>query len=114
MSDHEETDARIGVIPWAVLICVVSLAVIFAAVWWMFRFFQTEDASRNVSRTDIQQPSPIPPEPRLQINPEEDLERYRREQKQWLDSYGWVSPGEQRVRIPIDRAMELVVEGKQP
>jgi hypothetical protein len=62
----------------------------------------------------IEQPAPVPPEPRLQIDPEEDLRRYREEQLRKLNSYGWASAGEERIRIPIERAMELVVQGKQP
>jgi hypothetical protein len=32
------------------------------------------------------------------------------ELKEHLGSYGWIDPIEQRVYIPVDRAMELVLE----
>jgi hypothetical protein len=114
MSDHEKTDARIELLPWVVATFVVVLIVVFVSVWWIFRFYWRLDASRDTRRTLIQEPAPIPPEPRLQIDPEVDLQRFRAEQARTLSSYGWASPTEQRVRIPIDRAMEMVIQGKQP
>jgi len=114
MSDHEKTDATVEMIPWVVAIFVGVLIVVFVSVWWIFRFYWRMDASRDERRTLIQEPAPIPPEPRLQIDPEADLQRYREEQIRTLNSYGWASPAEQRVRIPIERAMEMVVQGKQP
>ncbi len=38
------------------------------------------------------------------------LENYRAEQDALLTSYGWVSEADGVVQIPIDRAMELIVE----
>jgi hypothetical protein len=35
-------------------------------------------------------------------------------QRQKLRSYGWVDPAQGVVRIPIDRAMEMVMRGERP
>jgi hypothetical protein len=56
----------------------------------------------------------LPPEPRLQVQPVEDLNRVRQGQEDLLDSYGWVDRVNGKVRIPIDRAMELVIERGLP
>ena len=114
MSDYERTDARIEMLPWVVATFTAVLIVVFLTVWWIFRFYWRIDASRDARRTLIQQTAPIPPEPRLQIDPEADLQRFRAEQARTLSSYGWASPAEQRVRMPIERAMEMVIQGKQP
>lgn len=54
----------------------------------------------------------IPPhsfaEPRLQSNPTEDLRRFQAKQRQQLTGYAWVDRGQGLVRIPIDRAMDLI------
>ncbi len=55
-----------------------------------------------------------PPEPRLQVRPVEDLQEQIRAQKEKLDSYGWVEPNAGVVRIPLERAMELVAERGLP
>ena len=52
----------------------------------------------------------LPPSPRLQTNAPADLAHYRAEQEKILQSYGWVDPPAGVVRIPIDRAMDLVLQ----
>jgi hypothetical protein len=57
-------------------------------------------ADRNLSR--------LPPAPRLQTAPEEELRRLRAEEEETLRSYGWIDREAGRVRIPIERAMDLI------
>lgn len=54
----------------------------------------------------------VPPAPRLQTNPPQDLAAYLAQQKALLDSYGWVDREKGIVREPIDAAMKrLLREG---
>ena len=57
-----------------------------------------------------------PPAPRLQVHPDADLQTYLAREKQQLSSYGWVDRKKGRARIPIDRAMELLLasHGRRP
>jgi hypothetical protein len=55
-----------------------------------------------------------PPEPRLQGQPTKDLVEMRREEDEALSTYGWVDPQAGVVRIPIDRAMDRVLERGLP
>jgi hypothetical protein len=55
-----------------------------------------------------------PPEPRLQAEPIRDLKQLRAAEDTILGSYGWVDVRGGVVRIPIDRAMELLVESPPP
>jgi hypothetical protein len=48
----------------------------------------------------------LPPGPRLQPNPAEDLARYQQLEGHRLANYGWTADG--HVRVPIDRAMNQV------
>jgi len=52
----------------------------------------------------------VPPEPRLQVNAPLDLKLYRADQEKILDGYGWVDPHAGIVRIPVDRAMDLLLQ----
>ena len=92
------------------LIGIVILAVIHAGVWWLYQYFRHADQRRDVRRTLVEARSPIPPDPRLQVNEQLDFQEYFRIQQETLKSYGWVSRADGKVRIPIDRAMELVAE----
>ena len=56
----------------------------------------------------------LPPAPRLQVAPVEDLAHYQAAQASALNSYGWVDQKAGVVRIPIDRAMDLLLERGLP
>ena len=52
--------------------------------------------------------------PRLQISPPEDLKVFRVREEQELTNYGWINRTAGVVRIPIDRAMALLLERGLP
>ena len=56
----------------------------------------------------------MPPEPRLQTNPREDLRALRAREDAVLNSYGWVDKTAGVVRIPIDEAIKLTVQRGLP
>jgi hypothetical protein len=55
-----------------------------------------------------------PPVPGLQARPADDLARQRARDAQRLGEYAWVDRPAGRVRLPIERAMELVLERGLP
>ena len=58
---------------------------------------------------------PPPPVPENQKVLAKQAEELRAEGKKLLSSYGWINPAAKSVRIPIERAMELVAaESAQP
>jgi hypothetical protein len=54
------------------------------------------------------------PAPQLEVNERTELNDIRLREEDTLSSYGWVDQKSGTVRIPIDRAMELVVERGLP
>ena len=56
----------------------------------------------------------LPPEPRLQVSAPKDLKQYKAAQEEILNSYGWVDQKAGIVRIPIDRAMDILVQKGLP
>lgn len=48
------------------------------------------------------------PAPTIQPNPVADLNKFRIREEEQLNSYGWVDPAAQRVRIPIERAIDVL------
>ena len=52
--------------------------------------------------------------PLLQVKPEEDLRWMREHNTLDLDSYGWVDRPRGVVRMPVERAMELIAERGLP
>ncbi len=56
----------------------------------------------------------VPPEPRLQTNPEADYARFLAEEDSVLQSYGWVAKAMGIARIPIDTAIAIVAAHELP
>ena len=50
-----------------------------------------------------------PPSPRLQDDPRRDLALLRAREQALLDGYGWIDRAAGRVRVPVARAIELLV-----
>ena len=46
----------------------------------------------------------------LQIDEATDLSSQRRAEDERLQSYGWINRNEKRIRIPIERAMDLITQ----
>lgn len=55
-------------------------------------------------------PAPIPPAPRLQPSPQEDLAQLRADKARLLSYYAWTDASHHYARIPISRAMELYAQ----
>ena len=54
------------------------------------------------------------PEPHLQPHPLTDRARYEAQQRAMLAGYAWVDRSAGVVRIPIDRAMQILAAGGRP
>ncbi len=67
--------------------------------------------TRHVSRD---YPQTAFPTPRLEENERGQLDDIRLEEEQTLSTYGWVDQKAGTVRIPIDRAMDLLVQRGLP
>ena len=88
-----------------------------AVVVWLLVVFLTGRSAQTGPREfplAVAHEQRLPPEPRLQTNPREDLADLRRAEDQVLDSYGWVDKDAGIVRIPIDDAMRLTVQRGLP
>ena len=48
------------------------------------------------------------PGPRIQPNPVADVNKFRIYEEDRLNSYGWVDPGAGKIRIPIERAIDIL------
>lgn len=106
---HEERDVDVV---WVSLSGVVLLGVIAVSLVVMlkvFNVFRTEDM--RAPRTAERQ---VPPEPRLQANPREDIDAMRQTEEEQLHSYGWINRETGIVRLPIERAMTLLLQRGLP
>jgi hypothetical protein len=115
-SHHEESDVDIrGVLIFAAGLVVVT-AFIGVVVWGLFRYFNARDESTSAPSFPlaVSQERRLPPEPRLQTNPREDLRQLREAEQDTLTTYGWVDRNAGIVRIPIDDAIRLTLQRGLP
>jgi len=109
---HETSDVNIRAI---LGFGVVSIGLNFI-VWLLFQYFASREAQRVPPEYPlaVSQGERMPPEPRLQTAPREDLRELRASEDELLSSYGWVDRNAGIVRIPINEAMRLTLERGLP
>jgi hypothetical protein len=90
-------------------VLVVTLVVAGTVSLWVYGYLGKRD-DLGPPATPFERSRPLPPLPQLQVHPVEDLQTYRADQEKSLDSYGWVDRSRGTVHIPIERAMDLLLQ----
>jgi hypothetical protein len=113
---YELSDISAKVVVVFATALVVAGLVIHVLVWLLFVYFGQVAAVTYSPQYPLSSvgPAPLPAAPMLQVKPREALEQLRAEEESFLTGYAWVDPGAGIVRIPIDRAMQLVLERGLP
>jgi hypothetical protein len=92
----------------------IAICVFFILGVGLYRFFKAAHPSLgSPSRIELR-PEMIAPAPRLESNPSVDLETFRAAEEAKLNSYGWIDKDTGIVRIPIERAMDLIAQRGLP
>ena len=109
---HETRDLSVRASILFGVFLLLAAFVVHLVVWLLYAHFGSEAAGTDVRQYPLAQVGRpvLPPEPRLQVQPREDLKALRRQEDAVLMSYGWVDRNAGVVRIPVDRAMQLTVE----
>ena len=113
---HEESDVNVGaIIRYGVGLLVVAL-VVHVFLWWLFGVYERQNQRARTQAYPMAagQQNRLPPSPRFQENPQQELQELRAKQKALLDGYGWVNKEAGIARIPIEDAMKIVVERGLP
>ncbi len=113
---HESSDVNFGdIIGFGIGLVLVGVAV-SVLVFALFRFFESRARLHQAVEYPMamSEGNRVPPEPRLQVNPRQDLRDLRAKDDELLGSYGWVDKNAGIVRIPIDAAMRLTLERGLP
>jgi hypothetical protein len=120
---HEPRDVPVrAVVGFGVGLLVAAVA-IHVGIWLFFRFLQERAERRDTAPTTLAARRPVEgphlperlfPEPRLERFPFAARESLRKEEDARLTSYGWVDRNHGVVRIPIEKAMELIARRGVP
>ena len=113
---HEESDVNFGGIVGFGAGLVAVCAAVAIVVFVYFRFLEARQTHTGPVEYPlaVSEENRVPPEPRLQTNPREDLRDLRAKEDDVLRSYGWVDKNAGVVRIPIDDAIRLTLQRGLP
>lgn len=93
---------------------VVATGLVLLLIWGLFDYYATGRVRRERPPSPLADVRQIPPEPRLQVSGAADLAAFRAKEEAELQSYGWIDRKAGTVRIPIDRAMDLILQRGLP
>ena len=107
---HEED--RVPARPFVVggVVFVVLLVISYIVPTALENYFFAREAAQSPPANPLVQAAgrQLPPEPRLQVNPDRDIAEMRKREREILDSYAWVDKPQGLVRLPIERAIDLL------
>ncbi|HZR06338.1 MAG TPA: hypothetical protein VFA61_10990 [Candidatus Udaeobacter sp.] len=113
--DHERKDVDVLSVAAIAFVLFLSCVIIFLVVWGMMHYLRVHEAAKTSGQAIL----PVTtagkfPKPRLEIKGPADLAAFRAAEETDLNSYGWVNRNSGIARIPIDRAMQLLLERGLP
>jgi hypothetical protein len=113
--DYERKDVDVRALFIVACVLLLSCIAIFTAVAVMMHYFKVHEPAVTAGQANI----PVTrvrdfPQPRLLIKPGASLVELRAAEDADLNSYGWFDRTTGIARIPIGRAMELLLENGLP
>src|ERR1700733_11006133 len=102
---HEESEVSVRLIVVSLAFLAVATAIVFVLVVGIFRYFYASYSTEEATR--LSQPV-VPPEPRIEVAPYEQLQQLRVKEDHILNSYAYVDKQTGVVRVPIDRAIDML------
>jgi hypothetical protein len=109
--EHTDIDPTVGYkfASWLAVAMLISVGIVYGS----FRLFERQESAAGT----LAQKYPLavgvrkdPPTPNLQNQPFMDIYMLRQGETEKLTSYGWVDKDGGVTRIPIDRAMEVMLQ----
>lgn len=112
---YEVRDVNIHFFAAAVLGLFLLTLLGMSVSWWFQGLSARQQQAADQPPSPLAQTLPaLPPEPRLQVKPPLDRAKIEAVEEAALDRYEWIDPKSGLVRIPIDRAIDLLAERGLP
>jgi len=114
VSGHEtsDLDARVAGLFGAVLMTVILA--LMAATYWVYEYSTSRQAARYPAVSPFAYTREPMPEPRLQVDAPRELRELRAAEDAALHGYAWIDKERGLVRIPIDRAIDVLAQRGLP
>jgi hypothetical protein len=107
---YETRDVNIRAVLWLGIGVGGGTILVGALLWLLLAGFVHRAERRERPLSPLAAERKGPPAPHLQDAPLVDYREFRAREDHLLSTYGWADKEKGTVRIPIERAMELLVE----
>ena len=111
---YESSEVRIRPLIAAGLLLAVIVTISTLLMSGMFNFFATRNAAQHPASSPMADSRKPPPGPLLQPDPSNELADARAYEEALIGRYTWVERDSGIVRIPVKKAMELLVKRGLP
>ena len=110
---YETHDVNTRAVLGSLAFLFLVLVLILFATWRLFRYFSVAELgpAADSSFAAVRQ---LPSAPELEVNARKDLLEMQTQQQRELETYSWEDRKAQVVRIPIERAMDLLLQKGLP
>jgi hypothetical protein len=110
--EHTDIDPRIGYQfgLWLTISMLIAFGIVYGTFWLFEGRARSADATAQKYPLAAGLPHKEPPTPNLQNQPFKDIYLLHAGENDKLTSYGWVDKDGGVARIPIDRAMEVMLQ----
>ena len=108
---HETSEVSVRFIVISLSVLLVGTFLVALLVIGIFRFFSYTYQTQESAKQSQQQ---IPPQPRIEVEPFQQLIDVHAREEHVLSSYAWVDKQQGIVRIPIDQAIDAIAKKGLP
>jgi hypothetical protein len=110
-SGHEKSEVSVRFIVISLSVLLIGTFLVALLVIGIFRFFSYTYQTQESAKQSQQQ---IPPEPRIEVEPWQQLLDVHAREDHVLSSYAYVDKQQGIVRIPIDQAIDALAKKGLP
>ena len=106
---YEQSDTGARIIVYSVIGLTVGMVIVCLIVVALFKGFQ-ELLPKDAPASRMANTQVYPPEPRLQEHPADEIKALRQRNDEVLNRYAWVDQKAGVVRLPIEKAIDIMAK----
>jgi uncharacterized protein (DUF58 family) len=113
---HEPGDVNARAVTESGLAMAVLIVVFVFGLWGVFVYLKSRVTEMSLPRSmsAMVNAQKQPPEPRLQPHGAQDMREMQADENKIMQQYAWIDPDKGIVRIPVERAMDLIAQRGLP
>jgi hypothetical protein len=111
---HERTDAHVKPLVIFLVLMALTVLIAFGIITVLFEYFTQRTATIYGPAIELSSPGGGSGAPQLQVVPGLDQRAIRADETEQLEGYGWVDERRGIVHVPIETAIDMLLESGVP